>query len=269
MNETEYARAFAHTYLADAFHSMGMLDKAMDEYHAAMDLMGKKEYDKLFLTLYNLAGVIYIGQDDEQGEDIQNRFERLSHYFDILDILMALKEYEDAARFTEKTERLLVGMECAGKWTRLMEYEIQIYTELGEEEPLERAYELFFQYDMKFKEISKQSVVKRLKKRIELQKEADRRTSMEEWQNVLFKRNEYDELTGVLNRRGIRKYMNKAFAAAREQKQKFAVLFVDVDFFKEFNDTYGHVAGDECLKKVDHILKHAVADKGMAGCFTV
>ena len=73
---------------------------------------------------------------------------------------------------------------------------------------------------------------------------------MEEWQNVLFKRNEYDELTGVLNRRGIRKYMNKAFAAAREQKQKFAVLFVDVDFFKEFNDTYGHVAGDECLKKL-------------------
>ena len=265
MNETEYARAFAHTYLADAFHSMGMLDKAMDEYHAAMDLMGKKEYDKLFLTLYNLAGVIYIGQDDEQVEDIQNRFERLSHYFDILDILMALKEYEDAARFTEKTERLLVGMECAGKWTRLMEYEIQIYTELGKEEPLERAYELFFQYDMKFKEISKQSAVKRLKKRIELQKEADRRTSMEEWQNVLFKRNEYDELTGVLNRRGIRKYMNKAFAAAREQKQKFAVLFVDVDFFKEFNDTYGHVAGDECLKKIAHILKHAVADKGMAG----
>ena len=51
MNETEYARAFAHTYLADAFHSMGMLDKARDEYHAAMDLMGKKEYDKLSLTL--------------------------------------------------------------------------------------------------------------------------------------------------------------------------------------------------------------------------
>ena len=67
MNETEYERAFAHTYLADAFHSMGMLDKAMDEYHAAMDLMGKKEYDKLFLTLYNLAGGIHIGQDDEQG----------------------------------------------------------------------------------------------------------------------------------------------------------------------------------------------------------
>ena len=67
MNETEYVRAFAHTYLADAFHSMGMLDKAMDEYRAAMDLIGEKEYDKLSLTLYNLAGVISIGLDDEQG----------------------------------------------------------------------------------------------------------------------------------------------------------------------------------------------------------
>ena len=65
--DTQYSRAFAHTYLADAFHSMGMPGKAIEEYHAAMDLIGSNKCDKLSLTLYNLAGVIYIGLDDEQG----------------------------------------------------------------------------------------------------------------------------------------------------------------------------------------------------------
>ena len=38
--DTQYSRAIAHTYLADAFHSMGMPGKAIEEYHAAMDLIG-------------------------------------------------------------------------------------------------------------------------------------------------------------------------------------------------------------------------------------
>ena len=249
----------------------GEPDKAL-EYLDSLDKLKEDPLDVplLYASCYALKGMkkeamAGLASIWKPVEDIRNRFERLSHYFDILDVLMALEEYQEAARFTEVAEKLLASMDSAGKWSRLMEYEIQIYTALGEEKQLERAYELFFQYDMKFKEISQKSAIKRLKKRIELQEEADRRASMEEWQDVLFKRNEYDELTGVLNRRGIRKYMNKAFAAAREQKQKFAVLFVDVDFFKEFNDTYGHVAGDDCLKKVAQILKNAVSDQGMAG----
>ena len=70
---------------------------------------------------------------------------------------------------------------------------------------------------------------------------------MEAWRNALYKRSEYDELTGVLNRRGIRKYMVQAFSDAKAVENKFAVLIIDVDFFKEYNDTYGHVAGDEFL----------------------
>ena len=89
---------------------------------------------------------------------------------------------------------------------------------------------------MKFKAASRETVVKRLRKRIELQEESSKRVNMEAWRNALYKRSEYDELTGVLNRRGIRKYMVQAFSDAKA-----------VDFFKEYNDTYGHVAGDEFL----------------------
>lgn len=100
---------------------------------------------------------------------------------------------------------------------------------------------------MKFKAASRETVVKRLRKRIELQEESSKRVNMEAWRNALYKRSEYDELTGVLNRRGIRKYMVQAFSDAKAVGNKFAVLIIDVDFFKEYNDTYGHVAGDEFL----------------------
>ena len=100
---------------------------------------------------------------------------------------------------------------------------------------------------MKFKAASRETVVKRLRKRIELQEESSKRVNMEAWRNSLYKRSEYDELTGVLNRRGIRKYMVQVFSDAKAVGNKFAVLIIDVDFFKEYNDTYGHVAGDEFL----------------------
>ena len=100
---------------------------------------------------------------------------------------------------------------------------------------------------MKFKAASRETVVKRLRKRIELQEESSKRVNMEAWRNALYNRSEYDELTGVLNRRGIRKYMVQVFSDAKAVGNKFAVLIIDVDFFKEYNDTYGHVAGDEFL----------------------
>ncbi|HEU4665090.1 MAG TPA: diguanylate cyclase [Dokdonella sp.] len=61
---------------------------------------------------------------------------------------------------------------------------------------------------------------------------------------------EYDTLTGVLNRRAILARLRSAFLAAREHDRALAVLFLDLDHFKRVNDSYGHRAGDQCLRAV-------------------
>jgi two-component system, sensor histidine kinase LadS len=59
-----------------------------------------------------------------------------------------------------------------------------------------------------------------------------------------------DPLTGVLNRRSLVARLDAACARARARGMPVALLFIDLDHFKEINDTYGHLAGDACLRAV-------------------
>lgn len=61
---------------------------------------------------------------------------------------------------------------------------------------------------------------------------------------------EREPLTKLLNRNALSKVMNEFVDEAKEKGKKVGAVFIDVDFFKQFNDTYGHAKGDECLKKV-------------------
>ena len=59
-----------------------------------------------------------------------------------------------------------------------------------------------------------------------------------------------DGLTGLSNRRYLDEYMAVEWSRAARERTPLAVLMIDVDDFKLYNDTYGHVAGDEVLKQV-------------------
>ncbi len=59
-----------------------------------------------------------------------------------------------------------------------------------------------------------------------------------------------DGLTGIGNRRSLDELLEREWKRAEREQMTLAILMIDLDFFKLFNDTYGHLAGDECLKKV-------------------
>jgi diguanylate cyclase (GGDEF)-like protein/PAS domain S-box-containing protein len=59
-----------------------------------------------------------------------------------------------------------------------------------------------------------------------------------------------DALTDLYNRRGIDELNEVIFGHALRTKIRVGILMIDIDFFKLYNDTYGHKAGDECLKKI-------------------
>jgi diguanylate cyclase (GGDEF)-like protein len=63
-----------------------------------------------------------------------------------------------------------------------------------------------------------------------------------------------DSLTGVANRRGFDESLEREWRRARRSGNALALLMIDVDFFKSFNDLYGHLAGDACLKSLAAVL---------------
>ena len=63
-----------------------------------------------------------------------------------------------------------------------------------------------------------------------------------------------DGLTGLANRRGFDHELERRWQHAREQRRLLALLMVDIDYFKLFNDGYGHVRGDACLSAVAETL---------------
>ena len=71
-----------------------------------------------------------------------------------------------------------------------------------------------------------------------------------------------DALTGLANRRHFDLALVEEWARAQRSGQPLALLMVDVDFFKPYNDHYGHQAGDDCLRRVAHFLRGAARRAG-------
>jgi len=69
---------------------------------------------------------------------------------------------------------------------------------------------------------------------------------------------EYDVLTGIYNRRFFNKNIKRTIKSLSRTGGLISVLIIDIDFFKPYNDTYGHVEGDNCLKMVAQTLFNSV-----------
>jgi diguanylate cyclase (GGDEF)-like protein/PAS domain S-box-containing protein len=74
-----------------------------------------------------------------------------------------------------------------------------------------------------------------------------------------------DPVTGLLNHRGINTQLEKELARSGRSGGSFAVVMMDLDNFKLFNDTYGHVVGDQVLQNVAAILEKSVRKADVVG----
>lgn len=71
-----------------------------------------------------------------------------------------------------------------------------------------------------------------------------------------------DELTGLGNRRLINKVLQDEINRARRSNSSVAVILLDVDYFKDYNDNYGHPAGDLVLKRLADLMQRATSRAG-------
>ncbi len=104
-----------------------------------------------------------------------------------------------------------------------------------------------------------EAINKKLQEEITLKNEIENglrksRQELLEHNEILQQLSILDSLTGVFNRRYLNETFDKETKRAGREQSEISHLIIDIDYFKLFNDTYGHQAGDECLRKVASTL---------------
>lgn len=74
----------------------------------------------------------------------------------------------------------------------------------------------------------------------------------------------HDSLTGLANRRYMEIFLERGFNEARRYSRLFSVILLDIDYFKKYNDEFGHPAGDMLLARIAKVISEGVRDVDLA-----
>ncbi len=106
--------------------------------------------------------------------------------------------------------------------------------------------------DYIFKPVNPAIVKVRVKNHLELKR----------YRDILEQQSLLDGLTGIANRRHFDEIFDKEWRRALRSGDTLGIVFLDIDFFKRYNDCYGHLVGDDCLRQVGKILKDSLKRAG-------
>ena len=94
-----------------------------------------------------------------------------------------------------------------------------------------------------------------IKTRLKIQK-------LEAEQSKLITLSTQDQLTTTLNRHGLNRLIDNTFEQAKNSQSFIGFIMIDIDYFKQYNDKYGHIAGDKYLQSVANDLKNILHGQG-------
>lgn len=216
--------------------------------------------DELFLFQLTLQGAGYkdviISNSAKEALDILERSKSAKSGINVdlilMDLVMPDMDGIEACRRIKDDEQL-------------RDIPIVIVTAVSEIEQLESAFNAGAM-DYLTKPVRKAELLLRVRSLLKLKKEIDHRKNhefeLEHLAGQLASANRMlqriailDGLTGIANRRYFDEVIEEEWLRAIRDQTPLSIIMIDIDYFKAFNDTYGHQAGDESLKTVAMVLK--------------
>lgn len=255
--------------LSEAVHYLEAADRHLEEQkiNATFDI----------LLLRNMLDFRQ-GRKEKVWQNLPRLEEMIMKTAEPADILPQLKEYT----------ALLKEMGAEDFWSRILDYAyrntkkynsnsmrmavIELcldYAEaLGKKEDYATLCHLYVETAMDMKEEVRQEKQQITDVKIELYEKEQERVRTQKEKQAMQKLAETDALTGLGSRYSLKRYGRDLLEKAKEERTHLTVGILDIDYFKQFNDTYGHVAGDKCLIEVAQVLRDMVkvaVDLGACG----
>lgn len=270
-NEENYSTWEMVTYLnlTSSYLALGNYPEAEHYLKFAEPLVGTEaEQSHEFAVLTAKCSLYWLtGREDyvraqldaltEGAKEDKNSSDYLQDMLDVCRLFRWMKEYDRWRQIILIFQAYAAEQNSMYFRLRLAEMWIEYYKETGQEEQYIRACVEHVECYQNYKKLENEERVAAIDIRIKLQEKEMARRSAELKSNM-------DELTRLGNRYLLKKDICTAVERAAKKGGQLAIGILDIDCFKQHNDTYGHLHGDECLKTVAEILNTIMKGKGKA-----
>lgn len=200
----------------------------------------------------------YIHENVDMQMAVMDLFDDLYEHCELLLEIDKDKELRDMAGILEELTRQakLINLQ-----RKMISLKIRYYRKHNQnEEYLKAAGQYYVMTEIMEKE-NQYMVINMLNVRSSLEHANERRRQMEQENEMLLKKSETDPLTGIANRFRLNQVADEAFQKAFTAGTSLAMEILDVDYFKQYNDNYGHQEGDNCIIAIAEELKKLQNDK--------
>lgn len=175
--------------------------------------------------------------------------------FSFGDFLLNLKKYEEVWQLFEKLEKWLEDMQVMNMKAEFLRLKIRYYKGLTRrKEYLEACAELYECREIQHKE-NLVMLRRAAELRFSLEEAEGKEETLRKETTLLREKAERDALTELPNRYRLKAFAEELYEKAYRERKNFGIEILDVDYFKQYNDGYGHQKGDECLKTIAKVLR--------------
>lgn len=178
---------------------------------------------------------------------VMDVFDDLSDY---LDVLLRIERYDDFEYILPLVENMAKKTSIKNMERRLKGLWIKYYKTIGDEDNSKKAALEFFELEQQLEAENSAMIASMVAMRSNLNDLAIINRKVEKENKVLHQRSETDALTGIYNRFKLNEFGEEAYERAYSNKTPLAIEIFDIDYFKEYNDNYGHQAGDLAIRAV-------------------
>lgn len=198
---------------------------------------------------------------DEYIEDVKKRLYGRVLIMDLFDdiydfcLLMLDIDRDDILfEIVNKLDEPIKGTRIANLKRKFLALKIKLYRKNKLEKECVEAMSSYFDLSVQLEKDKQKMIANILRVRNSLDRIRERQKQLELEAKRLLEKSETDQLTGISNRYRMSRFAQDALDKCRMEHIPLSYEILDIDYFKQYNDTYGHQAGDECVKTIAHLL---------------
>ncbi len=264
--------ALSMVAIGNCYYNLGYIEKALAYAQRYLDECDTSLHDisQVSYSCFQVKLLTATERFEERDALIQQSIPAITSvsslldiYYDVFDFcehLLVIQKYEELWQVLDYLQLLTQTSGIAYLELKVLKLKIEYYKLFNEETNYLQATSRYFEISEKNQMDEEITTLSTINLRFSLEEIRSRNHQIEKENRILQERSETDSLTGLPNRYRLNEYSEEVFERAYKNKTSLAVEIFDVDCFKQFNDTYGHQAGDACLCRIAEYLKEIMCE---------